>query len=290
MSDQNPPQDPPRPALQPAVLVPKAEVSAPQRTEVSAFSAHSRLPAFIKTNPRLWFLQVEAVFGTSKVTSQAIKYQAVVANLDVDVLTQVESYLYTPDPDAPYDKLKERLISIYGQSESRRVRKLLEDTQLGSQRPSQLMRKMEQQAGKIITKQGVKELWLTKLPPRMQAILVATEEVDSEKLAEIADRIADVDLPLEALSVNRHSSPHDSAGPSSSGTSLDQLVAEFRQLRAEVAELRGQHNRGRSQSRDNRGYRSRSRSQSQGVCWYHRNFRARAKKCTSPCNFKPKNA
>lgn len=270
---------------------PDIKVSPPsaQPEEVSAFSgAHNRLPPFHKTNPVLWFAHAEAVFYTSKVTSQVMKYQATMANLGMDVLEQVADLIGKGNPETQYDDLKSRLIQVYGESETRRIQRLLQDTQLGNQRPSQLLRVMLQQAGTIVNKDVVRTLWLRNLPSRMQAILTATGEEDLEKLAVTADKIAEIDAPSEVLALSKapHVQPSTSTAPQP--TTLDQLAMELRSLRVEVAELRQAH-RSRSSDRKpwNGNRRSRSRSSSRGgVCFYHHRFKDKAQKCTKPCNYK----
>lgn len=267
------------PAQIPALL------SQPQPAEVSAFGgAHNRLPPFHKANPKLWFAHVEAVFYTSKVTTQVMKYQSVIANLGLDVIEQVADLIEDQTSLTPYDTLKDRLIEVYGESENRRIQRLLQDTQLGNQRPSQLLRTMVQQAGTTMTKKTVAMLWLQKLPSRMQAILAATGQEDPDKLAATADKVAEIDQPPEVHAAS--ASP--SASRYSSDPAIDNLLKEFRQLKAEVAELRRER-RGRSRDRNSsRNRRPRSASKSAGgLCFYHERFKERAQKCTQPCTWKP---
>lgn len=250
--------------------------------ELSAFSGPSaRLPAFYKTNPSLWFIQAEAVFATSRVTSPQIKFQAVIAGLELEVLTQVADILSTADDD-PYATLKARLITIYGESEYKRIHRLLENTQLGDQRPSQLYRQMLQLAGTTMTKETVTHLWLRNLPPRVQEILQATRQEDVDALTTVADKIMEVERPTEVYAAAQPSSREETSRPSNSA-----IYEELKRLRAEVAELR----LGRSRSQERRGpNRPTSRSTSRGrtLCYFHRRFRQKARKCVQPCDWKPK--
>lgn len=261
--------------------------------QVGAFSGpSSRLPNFYKTNPTLWFLQVEAIFSTSRVTSPQIRFQAAVSGLDEEVLTQIAD-LFATSKDDPYTLMKERLISIYGESETRRIQKLLEDTQLGSQKPSQLYRQMLQLAGSIVSTEVVRTLWLRNLPLRVQEILAATRQEDVEALTETADKIMEVERPPDISMVTQR-------GPSSSQAPSDPRFAELlegmRKLQVEVAELRQQQNRSRSRERNQnqryQGNRNRSRYRSKsrnGLCYYHSRFKKDARKCTQPCRWKTLN-
>lgn len=293
------------PDQKPTEQTSKPNMTEEEEAELAAFSgASNRLPPFHKMNPTLWFAHAEAVFYTSKVTSQVMKYQATMANLSMEVLEQVADLVEQTNTSTPYDDLKARLIQVYGESQTRRIQRLLQDTQLGNQKPSQLLRVMLQQAGTIVSKEMVRTLWLRNLPSRMQAILTATGQADLEKLAEIADKIAEIDSPNEAFAINHppqvQPTPQPSPVASSAQSSIDLLVSEMRSLRAEVAEIRQaqkslgdelqsrKNYRGRNRSRPPGRPRSRSSSRG-GVCYYHQRFKDNAQKCLQPCSYKPKN-
>lgn len=208
-----------------------------------------------------------------------------VAGLELDVLTQVADLLTTPSDD-PYAQLRQRLISIYGESEARRIQKLLEDTQLGSQRPSQLYRQMLQLAGSTLSTDVVKTLWLRNLPARVQEILVAMRQEDIEALTSVADKIMEEVRP-EVYDA-RHGvqlGANQTSTSQGNTNSHDAILEELRKLRAEVADLR---RRCRSSSRDRRSnsrQRGRSKSPSEGLCFFHRKFQEKARNCRPPCNW-----
>ncbi|KER22069.1 hypothetical protein T265_09756 [Opisthorchis viverrini] len=52
-----------------------------------------RLPDYNQRNPRVWFHQVEAVFTTRRITSQAKQFSYVVQHLPCDVATEMEDLL-----------------------------------------------------------------------------------------------------------------------------------------------------------------------------------------------------
>lgn len=258
-----------------------SNMQSPVEVAVTSFGGPtSRLPQFYRSNPSLWFLQIEAVFATSRVTSPHIRFQAVVSVLELEVLTQVADLLTTDSAD-PYTLIKQRLITIYGESETRRIQKLLEDTQLGNQRPSQLYRQMLQLAANTVSKEIVRTLWLRNLPVRVQEILAATKQEDIDALTVVADKIMEVEKPPEAYAVFE---------TTSSSTTNEAVLAEIKKLRAEVADLRLQARRSRSQNRRRTsvsGSRSHAASSDRGLCFYHRRFGNKASKCTKPCTWTP---
>lgn len=254
----------------------KAEVLA-------AFSATNKTPPFWKSDPDLWFCQMEAVFARSGITNTVTKFQTVIPMLDLDVMRQVSDIVRNPSA-TPYEDLKARLIGCYAESESRRIQQLLEGKQLGDEKPSQLLRHMQQLAGTTVNKDILKTLWLRSLPTNTQAILTTAGHTEVEKLAEVADKIHEVIRPGEICSVAQSSS-------SSWQSTASRLESKIEQLTAQIAALsaRGRQGQRRDSSRQSgRSQRSRSRSKGQAnnpdwLCFYHFRFKEKANKCIQPC-------
>lgn len=75
-----------------------------------------KLPPFWKENPTLWFTQVELAFALGNITSDITKFRQVAVNLDQTTLPFVADILTKPPEQGKYDTLKERIISIFGES------------------------------------------------------------------------------------------------------------------------------------------------------------------------------
>ncbi|UYV63344.1 hypothetical protein LAZ67_2003797 [Cordylochernes scorpioides] len=91
---------------------------------------------------------------------------------------------------------KERLLRIFKDGESKRIRKLLSGIELGDLKPSQLVQKLTSLATEDLSVKFIKTLWLEKLPQAIRQILIISEE-ELEKLAVIADRIAELNPKAE---------------------------------------------------------------------------------------------
>ncbi|GBN45796.1 hypothetical protein AVEN_162358-1, partial [Araneus ventricosus] len=76
------------------------------------------------------------------------KYHTVVASVETEILSQVSDIITSPPNNDMYKTLKDRLINIFSDSEERRLKKLLQDVELGDKRPSTLLREMQDLAGK----------------------------------------------------------------------------------------------------------------------------------------------
>lgn len=262
---------------------PLAEGTVPHVAHVSV-----KLPPFWKTSPALWFLRLESQFALANITSDLTKFNNVISCLDSDVLNSVSDILMKPPTTGKYDALKQRLISIHSESETSKIRTLLQGLELGDQRPSQLLTRMRALAGDTVGEALLRSLWLARLPYSTQSVLAAFGEDNLSKVAEVADKISDLTSPSYVNSTN--------VIPQSSESATARLELQVAQLTQQVSELSSAL--GRSSRSPSRGFRrsfrrNRSRDNSRNykertndICFYHVNFGDRARKCQSPCFFR----
>ena len=153
-----------------------------------------KLPPFWHKEADLWFLNIEAQFVLSGITQENTKYYAVISALDSDSMSHVSDLLRNPPASNPYQTLKQRLIDEFSESEQQRVKALLSHAILGDDKPSYLLRKMQQLADSKVGEGILKTLWLQRLPPETQAML-SIADGSLEKLAQMADKILEVTHP-----------------------------------------------------------------------------------------------
>ena len=247
---------------------------APRPETVS--TVNLKIPPFYIQDPALWFLQVESQFITQRVTSERSRFHHVVGALQPEMAMQIRDLLLNPPSDHPYTHLKEALVQRTSASAQHRINQLLSAEELGDQKPSNLLRRLQQLAGDTpVDSQFLKELFMKRLPDQCRVVLAASRESDIQQLSLLADRVMEVMPPhVRAVTV-----PEPVAEP------LAELRAEVAALRREMQDL---STRGRSASRSpTRNYgRSRSSSQSRkssGLCWYHDKFGDNARRCVPPC-------
>ncbi|GBM72929.1 hypothetical protein AVEN_68505-1 [Araneus ventricosus] len=166
-------------------------------SEVSRIAV--RVPPFCRENPTIWFSQLESQFITSGIVQDSTKCHTVVASVETEILSQVSDVITSPPNNNMYKTLKERLINIFSDSEERRLKKLLQDVELGDKRPSMLLRQMQDLAGNRVGDELFRSLWLQRFPTQMQAILTASSD-DLNKLSIMSDKIADVTSGSEICS------------------------------------------------------------------------------------------
>ncbi|KZC13976.1 hypothetical protein WN55_06546, partial [Dufourea novaeangliae] len=80
-----------------------------------------KIPTFFRGDPDLWFLQVEISFRNARITAEATKADAVLAALDMEVLSTVKDILSVsrraPSPSSVESDIKRILASITSLSE-----------------------------------------------------------------------------------------------------------------------------------------------------------------------------
>lgn len=250
------------------------QVTTPPQRSVDrvAFKA----PPFWKTDPNLWFIQLEAQFQIAGITQDTTKYNYVLSAVDTEILSQVTDYITAPPSTNKYQGIRNKLTGIYADSNEKNLRKLLSDIDLGDRKPSQLLNEMTRLGGTAVSSELLKTLWMARLPAHMQSILTTSSD-PLQNLAQMADKIAEIERPRVYAATME---PRN-----------DDIAGAIQKLTLEVAELKSTMNgnarrvRPRSRTPARYDYRSpiRSRDGNSSICWYHRVFKEKAKKCYSPC-------
>lgn len=236
-----------------------------------------RAPQFWESDPELWFGQVESHFSIAGITAELTKFHLVVAALDAKVLSCARDLVRTPPDENPYASLKKRLIAHFSQSESSKMRALLQDLQLGDKRPSQLLLEMRNLASDNLSNEMLKSLWLQRLPLNAQQILSVSSDT-LEGLAKIADKVNEISGCNVAT-----------ASVSAVGSDLDLIKQELADLKLEIRKLQKNNNRSVSpRYRKRSPFRTREGGASGAAkkfCWYHGRFGDKAKACVKPCSY-----
>lgn len=234
-----------------------------------------KLPAFWADKPKLWFAQADAQFDLGGIKADTTKFGYVLSMLDTRVAAEVEDAITNPPADQKYEHLKNELISKLSISRTQQIRQLLSGEELGDRRPSAFLRHLRSLAGTELGDDSIlRELWMRRLPGEVQRILIAQKDLKLDKVAEIADAIAEASPPPPAA-VHAVSSPE-----------LSYIMERLEDLSRKVEALSTESfRRSRSGSRVST---SRSSSNSHDrLCWYHKSFGVKAAKCISPCSWKP---
>lgn len=267
------------------------KMANPENSEVVQITVSSKIPEFWQDQPRTWFIQVEAVLHNQRLTDAA-KYHLIIAKLGKQVISQVTDILLNPPTENKYETLKTRLLSIYEESESRQIQKLIGEMDLGDQKPSQLLRRMRDLARDKVTDDTLSVLWKNHLPSSVRAVLAVTDTKDLSTLATIADKVMESMKPLSVSAVSS-----DTPGVSSDTTTIIAEIAKInlRLNNMERSRSRAKAHRDRGSSRSwSRGRRSRGRTprrtpkNEDWLCKYHYYYKDKANKCYQPCAWNKK--
>lgn len=235
-------------------------------------TASLKLPAFYTDDPETWFLQADAVFKADRITSQATRFYRAFGQLPRHVVTQVAD-LATTTGDTQYDALKERLIAIYGTTKSQKIQETLDNTQLGDQRPSQLLRKMKFQMGSSASEDILRVLWTRALPTQVQAIIAAWDGEGLDKVAEIADRV--IDIPERPVIAPITKEPQ---------ILIQDLQRQVKVLTDKLDLL--QSPRGNVSQTSSREDQRHCVNYNDDLCYYHKQWGSLARNCRQPCRWK----
>jgi hypothetical protein len=112
-------------------------------------------PVFCKRDPDLYFIQMDSQFRNANITRDQTKYDYVVGSLDSTTLVNVADIIRCPPQTDKYIAIKTRLINDFTDSENKKLRRLIQDCELGDQKPSQLLRQMRDLSGAALSDQIV---------------------------------------------------------------------------------------------------------------------------------------
>ncbi|GBM98683.1 hypothetical protein AVEN_56803-1 [Araneus ventricosus] len=88
------------------------------KTEFEISRVAFRPPPFSEHDPDIWFAHIESQFSGAGISEDSTKYHALVSALDSRILSQARDIVLAPPRDDAYTALKERIISLFSQSEN----------------------------------------------------------------------------------------------------------------------------------------------------------------------------
>ena len=219
-----------------------------------------KLPPFYLTAPKFWFIFAEQQFLLRHITGDDTKFAHVVSSLTEDTATRVMLAITEPPEGNKYNSLKAKLLSEFTLSEAERASVLLDLPGLGDMKPSQLLSYMFSllPATEIATPGIlVKELFLRQLPTDVRAHLTMQTGISLQQLAEEADKF--FTSAGQRVSAARHSYT-----PPATAVGSSQQPGRLPGTQRNVA--------------------------GPSLCYFHRKFGSKARKCQDPCSYVPGNA
>lgn len=240
-----------------------------------------KLPGFWNELPEVWFVQAESQFRTSRISTERTKFDYTIQALPPETVKNVYDTVLKCHGDAeqtPYTTLKNALLSRYTLTEAQRLEKILSGAEMGDMNPSQFYNSLKLIAGTSATVNEtlLRSVWIRRLPTMVQAIIQDKKDLGLEAVLASADSVHEIyqrsDLNLSTLTATAGKSTGDRFSQLENRL-IDVIDKKFSQMKVQG---------NRSRSRD--GKRSQGRSSDAGLCYYHRKFGDKAKKCREPCS------
>lgn len=173
-----------------------------------ALPSRVHLPPFNKSDPSLWFITVEEQFNLAGITHEDGRYANIINSLPGEIALQVRDLITNKPLVLPYTTLKNLLIQRLSASLDERIHQLLQKETLGSQRPTQLLVRMNSLMSEctgMIDGNVFRSLFLQRMPRNVQEILsVLADTTSVQSLAQMADKI------IETSNRNQNSAPINS--------------------------------------------------------------------------------
>lgn len=234
-----------------------------------------KIPSFWLDEPELWFAQLEGQFNLGGITQDSTKFAYVQAHLEANQAKEVKDVITKPPAINRYESLKKALLQRIAIPQEQQIRQLLEQEEIGDRRPSQFHRHLQSLARDAVPEALLRVLWMGRLPSQLQTILVTRTADSLDEIAEQADRVYEVVKQTPAVA---------SVQLAIQGQAMEQQIQE---LTKQVASLNKKliQNKKAQQKRDRSKNRSQEDIDEEGICYYHRRFKDKAKKCTQPCSF-----
>jgi hypothetical protein len=236
-----------------------------------------KLPPFWTQAPEAWFIQAEAQFRISRVTSDEKKFSHVVASLPQEIILKVLDVIKAvPEDDTKYETLRGKLIERLSMSEEKRLQQILYQEQMGDRSPSEFYRHLEQIAGTTVISEKIRmKLFTDRLPSPIDSTVIQLQSQGSDVFLKVADVLWEK-KQIQVPPVN-----------SIENKRISELEAKISELQTRLAnQSTPKFSRSRSHSKSFRPRsHSRSKTPATDVCWYHEIYGKEARKCRKPCKF-----
>lgn len=122
-----------------------------------------------------------------KITDDEARYAYVLSRIETKEAKEIKDVITHPLAQQKYDSIKKALIQRLTDSQTQRIRQLLEHEEIGDRKSSQFLRHLSTLVETTVSGELLWTLWLGRLLSFMQAILATEDRL--EDIAEKADRI-----------------------------------------------------------------------------------------------------
>ncbi|XP_051864148.1 uncharacterized protein LOC127566220 [Drosophila albomicans] len=193
-----------------------------------------RIPKFNKTNPQLWFSQLDRLFHLQNVTDDN-KFDIISVNLEEDVIAK-------PPLTNNYATLKQRVLDKFAESSDSKLKRLLRGRETVGKKPSDILDHMRRLAPTTGCEAVIRSLFLAELPNSIRPFISVWDENNLDKLEEIADKMLEASGPGSAFveSTALTEQQHQVDALSGKQTGMSEVTSALRALTTKVDKLQEQ--------------------------------------------------
>lgn len=266
-------------------------------SQLASLSTHltsMMLPPFWPEQPEAWFTNVESQFLMTNTADEATRFQRIICKLPPEITGKVIHITCKPFEAGDYFKLKETILGAFTKSRTKRWQELLALSNVQNMKPSAILSKLRTLTSSTnpdecinIEENDMKLHFLRALPSHMQPLFsVISKSCTIDELAKQADtyiehsptetNIAAVELHPHFAQTSSQQQPSNVGTQSNSETLWSSIAASLDAITSKIG----------NQGRITRNQRDQNRSQRQTaspqLCFYHKQFGDRARKCAGP--------
>lgn len=254
-----------------------ADASAQDISTLQVLEAY-KVPEFKKELAETWFMQLETYFKLRRINSDETKYGMVITSIDTQTLSEIIDGIVDLKEGNKYEYVKKNIIGMLGRSTQSKLNELLSNIEMGSMKPSKLLRKMQSLAKDKVTDELLRSMFMKQLPTTISCILQVSD-ANLNELAKLADQMMET---AQFRSVTEISDDADNKQVTVITEKAENVNERLSKIESEMKRLT------LMMKKMNRRPRSQSRSRDEAECYYHQKFGDKATQCRKPCNYERK--
>lgn len=233
-------------------------------------------PPFLHDNVEMWFWATEKWFEGTNTYDDDHRFAAILLALPIATASVFREQFDSPPQSHKYAFAKQLIIKHFSKNQFERIRALVDRIELGDTKPSELYAQMKQIAGDAMSHSTLKGLWIMRLPEQWRPSLTLSSD-DPLVFLHAADLMHQVSPRNNLCAINP--TPNEAASAPQASPAAQQVCA-----------VAGQKSFFANNSFQKFSTRTADGSQPKApsLCFYHRKYGVRARRCTRPCSWTPK--
>ncbi|XP_043475815.1 uncharacterized protein LOC122507261 [Leptopilina heterotoma] len=241
------------------------------------------LPPFIRSDPSLWFAQIELIFESYGIFSQRARAGTLVSALDHEVVQTFGDLLTNNNHiENLYMEIKNRVTESFSVSPEAELRSVLRGEMVSDGKPSLMLSRIRHLGRGKCSDEVLRSIFLEHLSASCRAILAVSDINDLSRLALMADRIVAYDPSERNVSaISANSEIMNRLGELT--TRLDEMSTRSRN---HFKSNNKNHSRSRSKSQSRNNQSRDQGSKDKKFCYLHYKYGDKAYRCYKPCSYK----